>query len=102
MDINQINKPMKDDVYEGEVETVWIGDDGEDVPGVLLYTATRVPITGELSIKLTGGYATANSIAAMYSVNETYIHYIINDSQYNSEYISEALDDAKAYFAEEL
>ena len=84
------------DEYEGEVETVWIGDDGEEVEGVLTYTARRDPATGEISIDLTGGHATGYNTAA--KVDKYYIDYIISSPQYNSDYKADALEDAKLYF----
>jgi hypothetical protein len=84
------------DEYEGEVETMWVGDDGEEVEGVLTYTARRDPATGEISVNLTGGHATGYNTAA--KVDEYYIDYIINSPQYNSDYKAEALEDAKLYF----
>jgi len=83
---------------EGEVETVWTGDDGEGVDGILNYTATKDPTTGEIDVKLTGGYATGNNPAAR--VDDSYIGYIISDPQHNREYMEEALEDAKIKFGE--
>jgi len=84
------------DEYEGEVETVWVGDDGEEVEGVLTYTARRDPATGEISVDLTGGHATGYNTAA--KVDKYYIDYIISSPQYNSDYKADALEDAKLYF----
>jgi uncharacterized protein YehS (DUF1456 family) len=90
------NAAMRGDEYDGEVETVWIGDDGEEVDGILTYTARRDPSTGEISVDLTGGHATGYNPAS--KVDEYYIDYIINSPQYNSDYKADALADAKLYF----
>ena len=84
------------EVIEGEADTVWVGDDGEDVDGVVTYTATKNPRTGKIDIQLTGGYVTGNNPAAR--VDDSYIDFIISDSRYNQDYIADALADAEVQF----
>ncbi len=86
-----------DEPYQGETETVWIGDDGEEVDGVLYYTATMDPESGKISVKLTGGDVTGYNASA--KVDDNMIDYLINDPDYYREYMQDALEDAKEQFA---
>ena len=83
-------------VYQGEVETVWYGDDGEEVDGVVYYTATKNPETGEIDIQLTGGDVTGDNPAS--KVDEDYIEFTIANPQYNQDYIADARADAEGRF----
>ena len=86
-----------DEPYQGETETVWIGDDGEEVDGVLYYTATMDPESGKISVKLTGGDVTGYNASA--KVDDNMIDYLINDPDYSRDYMQDALADAKEQFA---
>ena len=83
-------------VYEGEAETVFYGDDGEEVDGVVYYTATKDPRTGEIDIQLTGGDVTGYNPAAR--VDDDYIEYIISHPKYIEDYIADARRDAEGRF----
>lgn len=84
------------EVIEGQADTVWYGDGGEEVEGVVEYTATKNPRTGKIDIQLTGGYVTGNNPAAR--VDKNYIDFIISDKRYNQDYIADALADAEGQF----
>ena len=84
------------EVIEGEADTVWVGDDGEDVDGVVTYTATKNPRTGKIDIQLTGGYVTGNNPSAR--VDDSYIDLIISTSDYNEDQMADALADAEVQF----
>ena len=84
------------DVIEGETDTVWIGDDGEAVDGVVTYTANKNPRTGKIDIHLTGGYVTGNNPSAR--VDNEYIDFIISTPDYNEDYMADALADAELQF----
>ena len=86
-----------DEPYQGETETVWIGDDGEEVDGVLYYTATMDPESGKIDVNLTGGDVTGYNASAR--VDDAMIDYLINDPDYYREYMQDALEDAKEQFA---
>lgn len=81
---------------EGETDTVWIGDDGEEVDGVVEYAARKNPITGKIDIKLTGGYITGNNPSARMS--QDMIDYMIRDEYYSKDHIEAALADAEMQF----
>ena len=83
-------------VYQGEAETVFYGDDGEEVDGVVYYTATKNPETGEIDIQLTGGDVTGYNPAS--KVDEDYIEFIIANPQYNQDHIADARIDAEGRF----
>lgn len=83
-------------VIEGEADTVWIGDDGEAVDGVVTYRARRNPRTGKIDIHLTGGYVTGNNPSAR--LDDNYIDFVISTSDYNEDYMADALADAKLQF----
>lgn len=84
-------------VYEGEAETVFYGDDGEEVDGVVYYTATKNPRTGEIDIQLTGGDVTGYNPAAR--VDDDYIDSIISNPRYNQDHIADARRDAEYQFS---
>jgi len=84
------------EVIEGEANTVWVGDGGEDVDGVVTYTATKNPRTGKIDVQLTGGYVTGSNPAAR--VDNSYINFVISDKRYNQDYIADALADAESQF----
>jgi hypothetical protein len=86
-----------DEPYEGEAETLWIGDDGEEVEGVVYYTATMDPESGKISVKLTGGDVTGYNPNA--KVDDYTIQYLINDPDYSRDYMQDAMADAKEKFA---
>lgn len=83
-------------VYQGEAETVFYGDDGEEVAGVIYYTATKDPETGEIDIQLTGGDVTGYNPAS--KVDDDYIEYIISHPKYIEDYIADARADAEGRF----
>ncbi len=83
-------------VYQGEAETVFYGDDGEEVDGVVYYTATKDPRTGQIDIQLTGGDVTGYNPAS--KVDEDYIEYIISHPKYIEDYIADARADAEGRF----
>lgn len=83
-------------VIEGEADTVWIGDDGEPVDGVVTYRAKKNPRTGNIDIHLTGGYVTGNNPSAR--VDDSYIDFIISTSDYNEDQMADALADAELQF----
>jgi len=83
-------------VYQGEAETVFYGDDGEEVDGVIYYTATKDPETGEIDIQLTGGGVTGYNPAS--KVDDDYIEFIIANPQYNQDHIADARADAEGRF----
>ena len=83
-------------VYQGEAETVFYGDDGEEVDGVVYYTATKNPETGEIDIQLTGGDVTGYNPAS--KVDDDYIEFIIANPQYNQDHIADARADAEGRF----
>lgn len=85
------------DTVEGEAETVFYGDDGEEVDGVVSYIATKNPRTGEIDIELTGGYVTGNNPAAR--VDDDYIDSIISNPRYNQDHIADAYQDAEYQFS---
>ena len=86
-----------DEPYKGEAETVWVGDDGEEVEGVVYYIATMDPESGKLSIKLTGGDVTGFNRNAR--VDDNMIDYLINDPDYSRYHMQDALADAEEKFA---
>ena len=83
-------------VYQGEAETVFYGDDGEEVDGVIYYTATKDPRTGQIDIQLTGGDVTGYNPAS--KVDDDYIEYIISHPKYIEDYIADARADAEGRF----
>ena len=87
---------VKGDMIEGEADTVWIGDDGEAVDGVVTYRANKNPRTGNIDIHLTGGYVTGNNPSAR--VDDSYIDLIISTSDYNEDQMADALADAELQF----
>lgn len=87
---------VRGDIIEGEADTVWIGDDGEAVDGVVTYRANRNPRTGKIDIHLTGGYVTGNNPSAR--VDDDYIDFVISTSDYNEDYMADALADAEFQF----
>ena len=86
-----------DEPYKGEAETVWVGDDGEEVEGVVYYIATMDPESGKLSVKLTGGDVTGFNGNA--KVDDNMIDYLINDPDYSRYHMQDALADAEEKFA---
>lgn len=83
-------------VMEGEADTVWVGDDGESVDGVVTYKALKNPLTGQISIELTGGYVTGNNPSAR--MNDDMINHMIKDDFYSQEHKDAALADAEEKF----
>lgn len=86
-----------DEPYQGEAETVWVGDDGEEVEGVVYYMATMNPESGKISVKLTGGDVTGFNGNA--KVDDSMIDYLINDPDYGRYHKQDAMADAKEKFA---
>lgn len=82
--------------FAGEAETVWIGDDGEEVDGVVFYTATVDSDTGKLSVTLTGGDVTGFNGNA--KVDDNMIQYLISDPDYRRDYMQDALADAEEQY----
>ena len=79
--------------WEGETEVSWIGDDGEEVDGVVYYTAKADPETGRVSVELTGGDVTGNNYNA--KVDDAMIADLIKDPDYNRDYIEAAQEAAQ-------
>ena len=80
--------------WEGETDTVFVGDDGEEVDGVLYYKAKADPETGRVSVKLTGGDVTGDNSNA--KVDDNMIKFLLNDPDYNREAMADAQDAAQA------
>jgi len=85
------------ETVEGQAETVFYGDDGEEVDGVVYYTATKNPRTGEIDIQLTGGDVTGYNPSAR--VDDSYIEYIISNPKYSKDFIADARRDAEYQFS---
>jgi len=79
--------------WEGETEVSWIGDDGEEVDGVVYYKAKADPETGRVSVELTGGDVTGNNYNA--KVDDAMIVDLIKDPDYNRDYIEAAQEAAQ-------
>lgn len=82
--------------FAGEAETLWIGDDGEEVEGVVFYTATVDPDTGKLAVTLTGGEVTGDNSNA--KVDDAMIQYLITDPDYRRDYMQDAREDAQEQY----
>lgn len=80
--------------WEGETNTVFVGDDGEEVDGVLYYKAKADPETGRVSVKLTGGDVTGDNRNA--KVDDEMIKFLLSDPDYNREAMADAQDAAQA------
>lgn len=80
--------------WEGETYTVFVGDDGEEVDGVLYYKAKANPETGRVSVKLIGGDVTGDNSNA--KVDDEMIKFLLRDPDYNREAMADAQDAAQA------
>ena len=96
--LGDITEGFDPDSWEDEVEVEWIGDDGEEVAGMMSYRATVDPDTGKITTEPTGGYVTGNNMIA--KVSPELINDLLADEDYSREYQELAQQDADAKWAD--